>query len=123
MWHRLFFLSRRPLHGAAAEQVDVEVIDRLPPVGTGVDDQAVARCGEALLFGDLAGFEQQVAEQGAVLGSGVLHAGDDFLGDDEDVRRGLGLDVAESQTIVVLIDDVGGNFAADDFAKNSLFAH
>ena len=39
------FLSRRPVHRTAAEQVDVEVGDRLPSVGTGVDDQAVARCG------------------------------------------------------------------------------
>ena len=63
-----------------------------------------------------------MAEQGAVLGSGVLHAGDDFLGYDEDVRRGLGLDVAEGQTVVVLIDDVGGNFAANDFAENGFTA-
>ena len=47
-----------------------------------------------------------------MLRGGVLHASDDFLGYDEDVRRGLGLDVAESQTVGVLIDDVGGNFAA-----------
>ena len=88
------FLSGRPLHGAAAEQVDVEVGDCLPSVVAGIDDQAVARCDEALLCCDLAGFEQQVAEQGAVLGRGVLHTSDDFLGYDEDVRRGLGLDVA-----------------------------
>ena len=39
------FLSGRPLHGAAAEQVDVEVGDRLSSVVAGVDDQAVAGCG------------------------------------------------------------------------------
>ena len=36
------FLSWWPLHGAAAEQMDMEVGDCLSPVVAGVDDQAVA---------------------------------------------------------------------------------
>ncbi len=39
IWQRL---SRRPLHGAAAEEVEVQMIDGLAAVGTVVDDHAVA---------------------------------------------------------------------------------
>jgi hypothetical protein len=55
-------LSRRPGHGAPAEQVDVEMVDGLAAIRASIDDDAVA-LAEALLLCYARGHTQQVAEQ------------------------------------------------------------
>jgi len=45
-----------------------------------------------------------------------------FSGDDERMRRRLGIDIVERDHQIVLIDDRRGNGPRDDFAKEA-FAH
>jgi len=103
---------------AAAEEVDVEVVDCLAAVGAGVDDEAVA-VGEILLAGDLAGCVEEVAEGGCVVLRGVGVGGQVVFGDDEDVGGGLGVDVREGEGLLVFVDAGGGDFAGDDFAEEA----
>ena len=88
---------------AAAEEVEVEVVDGLAAIGAGVDDDAVA-VGEILPAGDFGGGGEEVAEEGCVVGSGMGQGGDVTLGDDEDVDGGLGVDVREGEGVVVLVE-------------------
>ncbi len=111
-------LAGGPVHGAATEEVDVEVFDGLAAVGAGVDDEAVA-FGEVLLAGDLGGDEDQVAEHGGVVGDGVGERGEVVAGDDEDVGGGLGVDVGEGVGGFVLVDGGGGDFTVGDFAEEA----
>jgi hypothetical protein len=82
-----------------------------------VDHDAIA-VGESLLFGDSFDGEQEVSHEGVVLGFGIGEFGDRLLGDDEDVDGGLGVEVAEGEGEVVFVDDIGGDFFANDFAEN-----
>ena len=50
----------------------------------------------------------------------IIQRGDLFLRDDENVSGGLCIDIAESQGLIVLIDDVGRNLAVDYFFKKRL---
>lgn len=45
------------------------------------------------------------------------------FGDDEDVDGGDGGDVSEGEHLFVFVDDVGGDFLADEFVENGLFCH
>ena len=61
-----------------------------------------------------------MAEQLLILRPGLGKPRDVFLGDDQDVNGRFGIDVAERQHRLVLIDNVGRDFARDDFLENIL---
>jgi len=106
------------VHWPAAEQVDVQMVDRLAAVGAGVDDQAVA-VGKVLCAGDFAGGVEELAEALGVVLRGVRVRSDVVFGDDEDVDRRLRIDVGEGEGVLVLVDAGGGDFAGDDFAEEA----
>ena len=56
-----------------------------------------------------------MAEEALIIGLGGSDASDGFFRNDEDVDRGLRRDVAEGEALVVFENDVGGDFAGDDF--------
>ena len=109
-------LAWGPGHGAAAEQVDVEVVYGLAPVGSGVNDGAVA-VGQAFSFGDLLGHGVEVAEQVSVGFLGFSERVDVFAGYYEDVGGRLGMNVAEGVGPIIFEYFLGRNFPAYDFAE------
>ena len=91
--------------------MDVEVRDRLSCVVPGVDDATKARSLDALEGSHVAGSKKQVAEALHVLVARVLEAGKTLSRNDEYVHRRLRLHVAESDAVLVFIDDVSGDLA------------
>jgi hypothetical protein len=75
--------------------VDVKVENGLPRAGTNVEDSAVSLLDLAFA-GNLGGGEMAAADDFCVAGLGLLQSCEMFLGNDEDMRRGLRLDVFES---------------------------
>lgn len=104
--------------GFAGEKVQVKVRDFLAAVGSGIGDEAEAGGGDVEFTRDFGGGDHQVAEQGGIGGGGLPHVGEVILGNDDDMDRGLGVDVVEGEAVVVLVDDLGGNLSPDDFAEN-----
>ena len=82
-------------------------------VGTVVDDEAEAAF-EGEFAGHGAGGEQEVAEDRLLVGRGFADAGDDGLGDNEQMHGSGRGDVVDNDAVVVLVFDLGGNFAGDD---------
>lgn len=82
-------------------------------VGAVIDHEAKA-AGEAEFAGDGAGGEQEVAEDRLLVGRGLADAGNDRLGDDEQVDGSLRGDVVDDDAELVLVFDFGGDFAGDD---------
>ncbi len=114
--------TRWPLQRTAAEQVEVEVVDRLAGVGSTVDDHAVAAV--ELQFGrQPRDDEQQVAQQRGVGFSYVAQRRDFLFGDDDHVRWRLRSNVVKRQAAIVLVDDAGGDLAVDDALEYGLFGH
>src|SRR5713226_358009 len=89
---------------AAREEMDVDVIDHLPAL----------RPAEALRR------EQAAAERLGVRALHRHHRRDVALRDDQDVHRGLRVDVLEGEHRVVLVLDVRGLLARDDAAKDAV---
>lgn len=99
---------------SAAQNMEVEVIDRLPAEFAAIGDDAVARVGDAKFARDLTDNHPEVAEQsGVILPDGVDRP--DFLfWNHQDMDGRLRCDVAKGKAEVVFIDDVGGNLTVDD---------
>jgi hypothetical protein len=93
--------------------VDVEMRDGFAAVGAVVDHEAKA-AGEVEFLGENAGGEQEVAEKRLVGGGGFTHAGNEFFWNDQQVDGSLGLDVVKDDAELVLVLDLGGDFAVDD---------
>jgi len=109
-------LCHRFGHGTAAEDMEMQVGHCLAGIGAAVGDQTVA-IGESRLLGDLGDGLKDMGDHGAVLWGHAVEGGDVGLRDYEDVNGGLGIDVAEGQNGVVLVDLGGGNIACDDFTE------
>ena len=113
--------ARRPGERAFREQVNVKVGNRFTAVRAVVHDEAEA-VFEIQLPGQSASGAEEVAEQGLVGGSGFADARDEFFRDDQQVNRGLRMEVVEDDAEVVLVLDLGGDFAVDVALENG-FGH
>ena len=108
---------------AAAQKVHVEVRDLLAGVAPLVDHQAEAAAGDAFAAGHFFGDDEHVPDEGLLVGAdlGQGHEGHD--GDDEQVDRGLGVDVAEDDNLLVAVDGVGMEGIAGDVGEDGLGGH
>ena len=96
----------------------MEVEDRLSGAGANVEDGAVCLLDIALAR-NLRGGEVAAPDEFGVGGLGFLQSREMFLGNDEDVRRRPGADVFEGKDMVVFVNFLGGNLAADDAAEKA----
>ena len=97
----------------------MEVVDALPTVAIGIEHQAKSALGDAFLLGQLGPLAQEISQQLFVGLFGIEDIIHFFFWNDKDVDRGLRVDVADRDTALVFVDDVGGDFLFDDFLKNS----
>jgi hypothetical protein len=102
----------------AAEKMEVEVIDRLAAVFSGVDDDAIA-LAKALVAGNQGCREEKMAQQVAVLCAGVVERGKVLAGNDEDVDWRLRVNVREGVAELVLVDGGGGDGTLGDLAEEA----
>jgi hypothetical protein len=112
-------LSRRPGQGPSAEQVDVEVEDRLSRSRADVENGAVSLLDVALAC-NLCGGEVAAADDCGISGVRFLQSGKMFLRNNEDVRGRLRIDVFEGEDVGVFVNFLGGNLAAKNAAKEAV---
>ena len=94
------------------------MVDGLAAVCASVDDDTIA-LGQAFGAGDLRCRPYEVAEERAIVETGLRQRVDVSAGDDQDVGLRLRMDVGEGVTLVVLIDGGGGNTSVEDLAKQA----
>src|ERR1035437_5129188 len=110
----------RPGHGAATQNMAVQVRHSLAGIRTVVEHQAVAGLSQPQLVRHLGSLEQEMTEDLMVFRFGLGHARDGLSGDNQDVRWGLWPDVAKGHHEIILIDDRCGDFAGDDLLEQRL---
>jgi hypothetical protein len=103
---------------AAAQQVQMEMVDGLTAFHAGVRHDAVT-LGEAFFAGDLRCDPEQMAEQVALAFAGLMDRANVFAGDDEDVDRRLRIDVGKGVDAIVLKDSGRRDFAPSDLAEDA----
>lgn len=112
-------LAGRPAHGASSEEVHMQMVDGLAAIFAGADHGAIP-VAQAFGAGDFRRDKKQVAEERLVVFGGMSERGDVLPRDDQHMRGGLGIDVEEGITLVVLVDGGRRNGAGGDAAKKAV---
>lgn len=97
----------------------MEVGHAFAGVRTVIDDETEA-AGKTEFARKRPGGEQEVSEHCLVVGPGLTHAWYRFLRYDQQVNRGLGLNVVEGNADLVFMLNLGRDFAIDDFLEDCL---
>ena len=93
---RGWILARRPGHLSAAEHVHVQMKDRLAGATSSVDDRAIAAAfRQSVIVGDARTDSQQMAQQRLVLLRSIVERLHVFARNDQQVRWGLRINVAD----------------------------
>jgi len=107
---------------APAQDMEMKMKHALAAMCTGVDNEAVPGIGNPLLFCDRITGRHQTPEQPGIRILKFGHRGHMFSGDDERMRRRLGINIVERDHHIIFIHERCGNGPRDDFAKEA-FAH
>lgn len=75
------------------------------------------------LLGHLGRHQHEVAEQRLVLFLAFRQSGYRSFGNDQEMNRGLLVDVMDDDTVLVFMLDIRRDFPVDDFAEYTLIAH
>src|SRR5689334_15605495 len=94
------------------------MIYRLTTVSPGVDHRSIAGLSDSFLSRESSGETHHPAEQIGI--DHIVQRRDVFFGDDQNVRRSLGSDVAEGDDFLVVHDRLRRYFAAHDLAENAI---
>src|SRR5690606_39167368 len=97
--------------------------DGFTTMRTVVDGDAEAGVRDAFTAGDLSGGEEQMAERGGILRTGLRDPWDRPARDDEDVDGGLRGNIAEGDADIILMDDVRGDLLVAYFLEQRLVSH
>ncbi len=98
----------------------MDVEDRLAGLGSGVDHHSVAPFGYSLLLSKLLGHEEEFPHQLPVLVFQFADRTDVLSWDDEDMSRGLGMDITEGQDVRSGADQLGWDLPFGDPAKETI---
>jgi hypothetical protein len=112
-----WMLTRRPAKDPPAEQVQVQVRHCLAAGVLTVDHQAIAVLDQTELLRQPRRDEVQVPHQRLIVWRQVGVRGDLLARNDQHVDGGLGIDIVEGDTLIVLVDDPGWDFLAEDFEE------
>ena len=111
-------LSRRPPKRAAAQQMQMQMENGLAGPAPCIHDCSVAVL-EVMLLRQLGGDAVQMADDRLVCFFGLCGGSKVFPRNQQQMHRGLWIDVLKSDAAFVLIDNLGGHLACQDFAKNA----
>ena len=100
----------------------VQVRDRFSSIGSVIDDESITCFFQLALAGDTLRGGKKMGEDRMVFGGDGAVASMMFFGDEKDVGRGLGSDVAEGNDVIVFVEDVGLSFPVDDLFEDR-FGH
>ena len=100
----------------------MKVGDGFSTIGAIIDDEAIACFFELALAGNALGGDEEMSEEGMILGGNGAVAGVMFFRDEKDVNGGLGGEITEGEDVIILVKDIGRNLAVDDAFEDG-FGH
>lgn len=104
---------------STTHDVDVHVWHGFAAVWSVVNDEAKTAFVDFELAGDVACFQEKVAQKFLVFFMGGCHTGDHFFGNEEEVGWRFGRNVVEAEAKIVFVNDFGRDLAGDDFFEES----
>ena len=106
-----------------AHEMQVKMINALPAVRTGIDEQAVAPFIHTLIRSDLPGFQDQFPQDVRVFFASLIEGIHMFVGDQQNMHRRRRSSVPEGSDLIVMIDNRGGGFTGGNFTEDTFTFH
>jgi hypothetical protein len=103
----------------SAQEVDVEMKYRLPRARTHIQHGPVSLL-DVPLAGNLSRGQVTVAYHFSIVSLRFLQSNKMFLGDDQHMRRRLRVDVFKGEHMLVLVNLLSWNLAAEDAAEKAI---
>ena len=103
----------------SAENVQMQMGDGLSAVAPAVDDETVPGLRQTFIGSDTDGGEHEFPRQAAVCVFQFRQTGDVATGDQQDMCRGLGVDVTEGQELFIAVHLGAWYFASGDITKKT----
>ena len=100
----------------------MKVGDGFAAIGAIIDDEAITGFFELALASDPLGGDEEMSEEGMILGRDGTVAGVMFFWNDKNVDGGLGGEITEGEDLIILVENIGGEFAVDDALEDG-FGH
>ena len=96
--------------------------DCFSTIGAIIDDETIACFVELALASDALGGDEEMSEEGMILGRNGAVAGVMFFRDEKDVDGGVGGEITEGEDVIILVKNIGRNLAVDDAFEDG-FGH
>ena len=112
-------LARRPFHTASAQEVKVDVEDRLAPVFSAIHDDSKTLLSDSLFTGDFIRRNEYRANQFLVRILYFVERLHVSFRDNQDMRWSRRVDVFKCKQCIIFIDFFAGNLTCYDFAKDA----
>jgi hypothetical protein len=100
----------------------MQVVDRLATIGTSINNNAVSVV-QPFVAGQFRGFSYHVPQQRRVLLLCMSGGCNMLLGNNQQMRRRLRVDVGKAQALVVLEHTLGRDAASDNLAEETIGTH
>jgi hypothetical protein len=107
----------------AADKMQVDVVNTLPALGAGIQNQAVASFMHAFFRGDLFGFQDHFAKDVCVLSISLIQGIHMLVRDHQNMDWRRGAPVPERRNFVIMKHNCGRRITGRNFAKNALRLH
>ena len=108
---------------AAAEDVEVDVVDGLAALIADVECEPVASLADALRLREPVRHRGHAPQQRPLLLLHVSHASDVDFGDDQQMHRRARVDIADGEAEVVVVQLLDGHLAGDHVAEEAVCGH
>lgn len=112
-------LAGRPGKGSSTQQVEMKVEDSLPRLRAIVNDNSIAG-SEVFIACDLLNHQEQMSQDCRVCLGTLIQGFQVLSGDDQNMGRSLGVDVAEGHGMLIFLYDLSRYPVADDATKNAV---
>jgi len=87
-----------------------------------INDESIASFFELAQTGNPLGGDKEMSEEGMILGRDGAVAGVMFFWNDKNVDGCLGGEITEGEDVLILVENIGGEFAVDDAFEDG-FGH
>lgn len=116
------YLSWGPGEGSTTEEVEVQVGDGFAAIRAIIDDESIAGFVELALTGNPLGGDEEMSEEGMILGRDGAVAGVMFFWNNKNMDGGLGGEITKGEDVIILVENIGGELAVDDAFEDG-FGH
>ena len=97
--------------------------DTFAPIGSIIDDDPVAARGKIEFAGHVPGDQQEVSHQVLLIVPGLIETGYRFPWNNQDMDGGLGINIPDHESQVVLMDNLGRYVTGKDSFEEGGFTH